>query len=587
MRGEDYLLRGSEVRTLATVGAFRVVPAEDLREAPGVRAQASRGRHLPATRGRPRADPAACRRSSPHHPGGSHGTRTRRAREPHASDESPERQTFYAGRGQTPGTGTRQPGLSRVPRRPPNVSSASGGRIRRVVLDYELKGEYQRFLQGRNRARRNERDDAGRRGAGPWPSGLATHHLPVLDEHVQFPDVRIEYEHPDGRLDVEDIEVMTPHYRGALAAAKARSGLQLLPVGVRSARIGGRSGRAGGGQQTRGSPRSCCHDAGGATPARRRRSASRSARRLPAARAAAQRRVSGAPGTAPTPASSEARRRTISSAASSRAGSPLPTPAPIAGRGSTTSITSALYRAIGEPETPAAPPGGLGRAVERFMVLDHLVAHRAGHLAGDRAREGRALPRAAGLRLGRTALGHVSQGRRPRRRGTSLNDCRSGVPATESGYALRLPRRAGGASRLPCVSPPACRTAAGGSRAGRCGCSCRGTWRRSCPSTNRRFDEELRQPVRPDVVDEMRWYFEQLRGGAPKRAERGSRRRDGTSGHRGSGHSTAPGQVRGDRMLSAATSPVTADAIARGDGRLECQVAAHQYLHLSPLVGTA
>ena len=35
VHGRTYHLRGSEVRTLATVGAFRVVPAEDLREATG------------------------------------------------------------------------------------------------------------------------------------------------------------------------------------------------------------------------------------------------------------------------------------------------------------------------------------------------------------------------------------------------------------------------------------------------------------------------------------------------------------------------------------------------------------------------
>ena len=31
-RGREYTLRGSETRTLSTVGAFRVVPARDLRD---------------------------------------------------------------------------------------------------------------------------------------------------------------------------------------------------------------------------------------------------------------------------------------------------------------------------------------------------------------------------------------------------------------------------------------------------------------------------------------------------------------------------------------------------------------------------
>ena len=43
---------------------------------------------------------------------------------------------------------------------------------------------------------------------------------------MQFPDVRIEYEDRDGRREIEDLEIVTPHYRGAHAAAKGRSGFQ-------------------------------------------------------------------------------------------------------------------------------------------------------------------------------------------------------------------------------------------------------------------------------------------------------------------------------------------------------------------------
>ena len=53
------------------------------------------------------------------------------------------------------------------------------------------------------------------------------HDLPCDDQgHVQFPDVRIEYD-IDGRDHTLDVEVMTPHYRGAHAAAKSSSGFTL------------------------------------------------------------------------------------------------------------------------------------------------------------------------------------------------------------------------------------------------------------------------------------------------------------------------------------------------------------------------
>ena len=66
------------------------------------------------------------------------------------------------------------------------------------------------------------------------------HDLPCDDQgHVQFPDVRIEYD-IDGRDLTVDIEVMTPHYRGAHAAAKSSSGFSLY--WANRAGGGGRSG---------------------------------------------------------------------------------------------------------------------------------------------------------------------------------------------------------------------------------------------------------------------------------------------------------------------------------------------------------
>jgi hypothetical protein len=69
---------------------------------------------------------------------------------------------------------------------------------------------------------------------------------------VQFPDARIEYELPDARTRYEDVEVLTPHYRGAHAAAKSSSGFTCYRgggariVGLRSRGGGGGGGRRGG-----------------------------------------------------------------------------------------------------------------------------------------------------------------------------------------------------------------------------------------------------------------------------------------------------------------------------------------------------
>ena len=56
--------------------------------------------------------------------------------------------------------------------------------------------------------------------------GLQSRTLRDEQGHVQFPDVRVEYD-IDGRDHTLDVEVMTPHYRGAHGAAKSGSGFRL------------------------------------------------------------------------------------------------------------------------------------------------------------------------------------------------------------------------------------------------------------------------------------------------------------------------------------------------------------------------
>jgi hypothetical protein len=108
-------------------------------------------------------------------------------------------------------------------------------RIERVILDYQLKSDYQRWLHERDRDRDNY-DGHPDRTPDEIRDWAYEHDLPYFDDEVHFPDLRIEYE-LDGRLDHVDVEVITQHYRGAHAASVARSGFK----GFRgsSARLGG------------------------------------------------------------------------------------------------------------------------------------------------------------------------------------------------------------------------------------------------------------------------------------------------------------------------------------------------------------
>lgn len=125
-----------------------------------------------------------------------------------------------------------------------------GGRVGRVVLDHELKREYQRWRNDRDRDHEDEHH--GERTAAEVSAWAHEHDLPYFDEQVHFPDARIEYAEPeDERWRCLDLEIETPHYRGAHAASVARSGFSRYRVG--SLRVGGRGGGVGrGGTRRRG-----------------------------------------------------------------------------------------------------------------------------------------------------------------------------------------------------------------------------------------------------------------------------------------------------------------------------------------------
>jgi hypothetical protein len=68
-----------------------------------------------------------------------------------------------------------------------------GVRVDCIVLDYELKSEYQRSLQEHNRGRADS-DGRPDRDASEIRDWAYDHDLKYSDGHVQFPDARIEYQ---------------------------------------------------------------------------------------------------------------------------------------------------------------------------------------------------------------------------------------------------------------------------------------------------------------------------------------------------------------------------------------------------------
>jgi DNA-binding MarR family transcriptional regulator len=239
---ETFELRGSEVRTLATIGAFRVVPVDELLDDRGRSADLWHG-DLDRLRS---AD--LIRAVAPFDREESRTilvTLTDRGRELLESHRTPDqepRQTFYSG-------DVRERELSHDAQlhaaylRTMERLQEYDVRIDRVVLDHELKREYQTFLHERDRDH-PEADGRPDRDAREIEEWALEHDLPFFDGQVHFPDLRIEFEWPDGRRDVENVEVTTLHYRGAHAASKARAGFTRYRAS--GGRVGARTGRKGG-----------------------------------------------------------------------------------------------------------------------------------------------------------------------------------------------------------------------------------------------------------------------------------------------------------------------------------------------------
>jgi hypothetical protein len=238
-RGREYQLNGSEAGVLATVGAFRVVATADLGQ--------DRHGHDPwhgdfralRDQGLLAYDTLIDR----------HGTQhvislTREGKallDDHAVRHDGRAQTYYA-EAVKPRELAHDARLYAAFRAEADRIERDGGRVTRIVLDHELKRDYQQYL---NRDDREDHTDLEADRA----AFAAAHHLRVVDDHLALPDLRIEYETDEGRLAYRDVEIVTEHYSRGQLDGKARAGFTCYRA----------AGARGGGSRTGGTPRDPRH----------------------------------------------------------------------------------------------------------------------------------------------------------------------------------------------------------------------------------------------------------------------------------------------------------------------------------------
>jgi len=218
-----YRLRGSQSHTLAILGTFRVVRADELphygpdfqardRDIQGLKRQELIAAYVQHTRGGHRVEVL---------------TLTERGKallQSASRDETAQR--YHAGLVK-PRELRHDLALYRMYRQEAGRLEAEGARVRRVIIDGEIKRAYQQLVN----TRAKESGDARRGRDQAREEFAAAQQLPIIDGRLQIPDLRLEYETPDGELRHVDLELTTEHYRREHLAGKMRAGFVMYRAG--------------------------------------------------------------------------------------------------------------------------------------------------------------------------------------------------------------------------------------------------------------------------------------------------------------------------------------------------------------------
>jgi DNA-binding MarR family transcriptional regulator len=219
-RDRALMLRESEIRTLAEIGTFRAVTAEDLTRFryAGDERQAWRDLNNLAREGLVR------RRTSL--PGNKvYLTLTRQGHrfiEAHRPQGIDSRQVLYHGFVK-PREARHDAALYRLYQEGAGRITHDGGKIQRVVLDFELKKSVYRKLAKVSGLPESEQPQRKQEIA-------EEHGLTAVDGKIPLPDLRIEYETAERDQTKVDMELATSHYHRDSLAEKARAGFAIYAM---------------------------------------------------------------------------------------------------------------------------------------------------------------------------------------------------------------------------------------------------------------------------------------------------------------------------------------------------------------------
>jgi hypothetical protein len=216
-RTRTYVLRDSEIFTLTELGKFRVIATEDLRrfayagnqprldqDLQNLRKQGLISQREIEARNQPKFRVLSLTKDGKQFL--EHQNRVLNSQALYAGFVKPKELAYDAE-------------LYRLYQKVPSEIERSGGTVRRVVLDYELKEELYSALNKVDPAKNPDYDRM---------YVAKRHGLKVVDGKIPIPDLRIEFETETRDIEHIDLELATREYRSQGMASKARAGFHLF-----------------------------------------------------------------------------------------------------------------------------------------------------------------------------------------------------------------------------------------------------------------------------------------------------------------------------------------------------------------------
>jgi len=226
-RQRNYALRDSEIKTLTEIGAFRALNLNDLIT------HRYHGNVVEARRDLDNLErQGLLRRRTVYPENVSYLTLSKDAHrflEAHPNATADARQALYQGFVK-PKEARHNAAIYRLYQQESARIWREGGKVQRIILDFELKREVNQKLARLHSFPAEEQTRRKQEIA-------EEHHLPIVNGRICLPDLRLEYEGPDQETARVDLELVTGGYHRSGLARKAQTGFRMYGLPEDQARL--------------------------------------------------------------------------------------------------------------------------------------------------------------------------------------------------------------------------------------------------------------------------------------------------------------------------------------------------------------